>query len=1041
MDENKLKGQSTAITTMAQITKAFADTVKMFEKTDKAAVKKSVAVFSDISKYLKVFLQGTREMMDIVNEFGADAATKESIKAAADMVKVIESSVKVIEMFGNVKLPGLIKTRLKLWKFRLEFGMVLDMFFNENNGIAKIILAFDKPSDIVVKDEKGNEKVVHTSNIANLKTAIANINDMLDGINVILSKTQKICLYALMTYPIIKIGLKLLTDQEKGIFPLLIQMMDTEGFKKFMQPETTESIGHAIESVMSLARFFGALQVMLGNIDMKLIMRANFVSKQIKPLLQKLTVVINSIAEWTKTIKSDIDKDVVEQISIIKDIVDSLLSVVKGILLLALASVVLMPAVLLAEVSLFAIRIFLSTVKWTLKPLNNARFTTEMVMSCKNLVRIVTSLLASMLIVSVGLILLGALGYKLASMEIFKQIAIVFGIVTLFIVAAAGLAWLISWIFGKAKVTDKIWFGLLLILAIIGLMLVVGASLFLFAWLGESLWDQAGNIGKAFLIILIVLAGIGILGMSISWALPAFISAALVVTLTAISITMIILILAQLKLLAFAFREFTEEEQARIKSNVKLTINTALDIITAMFFDDEGLDDKAKSKNQKTKNSPFRRFFSSIFKGSAMFIEALASSAILVFTVISLAMIMLINLEMRLIATMKVPDRTAVGKNIRVIMGAAQDCINAIFFADDETPEKETPDNWFKPLLNKIFKGLGDIIVIILSVVKVLVVMVAIGMILLIEQELKLLTTTKVDREAVARSVRTIMGTADECIDAIFNSEASAEENNPGGKKFLNFVKRVLGGIGDVVETVIGIGKVAVSLVAIGMVVFLAESLKIINDIQLNKKTIMDNTDIILNATDEIIKKVFNEKSDIKIDDKKINKFNALTQSLSGFIKVFDVNVDKVKTGIEETIRFVDKIDKANIENLQTATNMFEKMAEFSNSINGNFEGLADTINEKIIPLLEKLNEALEKTNSGIDNIGSDIGSGTENNPELPRKEIGTPTNPKQQKEEKKPTYNYKQDLSDIKKSISGIEEYLRTGVVTVTEKVTKGNY
>jgi len=42
-------------------------------------------------------------------------------------------------------------------------------------------------------------------------------------------------------------------------------------------------------------------------------------------------------------------------------------------------------------------------------------------------------------------------------------------------------------------------------------------------------------------------------------------------------------------------------------------------------------------------------------------------------------------------------------------------------------------------------------------------------------------------------------------------------------------------------------------------------------------------------------------------------------------------------------------------------------MAEFSKSISGNFEGLADAINDKIMPLLEELNGSLDKTNKNIE--------------------------------------------------------------------------
>jgi hypothetical protein len=54
---------------------------------------------------------------------------------------------------------------------------------------------------------------------------------------------------------------------------------------------------------------------------------------------------------------------------------------------------------------------------------------------------------------------------------------------------------------------------------------------------------------------------------------------------------------------------------------------------------------------------------------------------------------------------------------------------------------------------------------------------------------------------------------------------------------------------------------------------------------------------------------------------------------------------------------------------------MFAKMAEFSKSIHGDFDALADTINEKIAPLLEDLKKIMEDVHTKIEKTGSDISS------------------------------------------------------------------
>jgi flagellar biosynthesis/type III secretory pathway chaperone len=69
----------------------------------------------------------------------------------------------------------------------------------------------------------------------------------------------------------------------------------------------------------------------------------------------------------------------------------------------------------------------------------------------------------------------------------------------------------------------------------------------------------------------------------------------------------------------------------------------------------------------------------------------------------------------------------------------------------------------------------------------------------------------------------------------------------------------------------------------------------------------------------------------------------------------------------------LDKVNSIDLAKLQTTTNLFEKMAEFSKSISGDFEGLADTLNDKIAPLIEELKGLLEGVQERVEKSGSDI--------------------------------------------------------------------
>jgi hypothetical protein len=119
-----------------------------------------------------------------------------------------------------------------------------------------------------------------------------------------------------------------------------------------------------------------------------------------------------------------------------------------------------------------------------------------------------------------------------------------------------------------------------------------------------------------------------------------------------------------------------------------------------------------------------------------------------------------------------------------------------------------------------------------------------------------------------------------------------------------------------------------------------------------------------------------NDIATTKIDTNKYNtnidSINAMIRTINSLTKIGENgSLDKYKQGIDKAIEFTNTVSTAKLENLKTAANMFEKMADFSKSINGNFEGLADVIEDKIMPLLEKLNETFENTNKVIENGAS----------------------------------------------------------------------
>ncbi len=140
----------------------------------------------------------------------------------------------------------------------------------------------------------------------------------------------------------------------------------------------------------------------------------------------------------------------------------------------------------------------------------------------------------------------------------------------------------------------------------------------------------------------------------------------------------------------------------------------------------------------------------------------------------------------------------------------------------------------------------------------------------------------------------------------------------------------------------------------------------VINDITKQIKNIVDavnNTNI--GDTDLLDKNLQHiEHTLIKIS----GTFNRLL-GVSGNQKLFDsllTKVDSYSKIVIDTEQLVNKINGLDISKMNALAKMFGNAAAFSQSINGNFDKLADVISEKIAPLIDGLKTAIENADKTI---------------------------------------------------------------------------
>ncbi len=148
---------------------------------------------------------------------------------------------------------------------------------------------------------------------------------------------------------------------------------------------------------------------------------------------------------------------------------------------------------------------------------------------------------------------------------------------------------------------------------------------------------------------------------------------------------------------------------------------------------------------------------------------------------------------------------------------------------------------------------------------------------------------------------------------------------------------------------------------------------------------------------------------------KSLTTYNSLNDAITKVLSVDEKQIENNRKFVDNNVKLLDKINSVKTENIRGVTEMFGKMAEFSQTINGNFEKLAEAFSQELIDALNKLSDAL----TGEHHL-----------------EVQTQPAPVQTVQ--KPTSNVKaEDIKNILNTINDLKDILQRPI-TVTNTPTK---
>lgn len=262
---------------------------------------------------------------------------------------------------------------------------------------------------------------------------------------------------------------------------------------------------------------------------------------------------------------------------------------------------------------------------------------------------------------------------------------------------------------------------------------------------------------------------------------------------------------------------------------------------------------------------------------------------------------------------------------------------------------------------------------------------------------LKTIQDIKIDKAKTMSKVTELFATGNEIFDFVMNGSAmdakEAEliklwyEQNRAGKKTKDTQKQ-LDSLRDeqnwmVERTTEHMNKVDGIL---NLVTGMADKFKSVVELKITPEKVSEKVRSIFSAVDTLVEILNNNQyADLSTDeftDKYTTFLDVITNindSMSDMAKVSATDVNNQKKLLANYGDFLTKVNAVDIEKVKTTADMFGQMARFSESVSGDFDNIAKSINENLMPVLEELKKVMQEMDKtleqGFANTSASIGA------------------------------------------------------------------
>lgn len=172
----------------------------------------------------------------------------------------------------------------------------------------------------------------------------------------------------------------------------------------------------------------------------------------------------------------------------------------------------------------------------------------------------------------------------------------------------------------------------------------------------------------------------------------------------------------------------------------------------------------------------------------------------------------------------------------------------------------------------------------------------------------------------------------------------------------------------------------------LNLVTGMADKFKSVVELKITPEKVSEKVRSIFSAVDTLVEILNNNQyADLSTDeftDKYTTFLDVITNindSMSDMAKVSATDINNQKKMLNNYGEFLSKVNTVDIEKVKTTADMFGQMARFSESVSGDFDNIARSINENLMPVLEELKKVMEEMDKtleqGFANTSASIGA------------------------------------------------------------------